>query len=74
LIKIVPAFDSNDLLGGNARTSQKIPDYGAARFSECARASLRAPRITRTDYQNSRFALPLEPGGRSFERIPRRNV
>src|ERR1035441_671467 len=61
LIKIVPTFDSNDLIGVKARTPQKLPDYSAAGLSQCACASLRASRITRTDYQNSRFAVLSQP-------------
>jgi hypothetical protein len=69
LIKIVPTFDSNDLIGVKARTPQKLPDYSAAGLSQCACASLRASRITRTDYQNSRFAVLSQPGGRSFQHV-----
>ncbi len=70
LSEIVPTLDSNDLIGGNAGTSQKLLDYGAARFSQCARASLRPSRVTETDNQNSRLAVLSQPIGRLFQHVP----
>jgi hypothetical protein len=69
LTKRVPTFDSSDLIGANTRTSQKLPDYRAARFGQSASASLRASRITGTDNQNARVLMLREPGGRSFQRF-----
>ena len=47
LIKTVPTFDSNDLLGANASAAQKLLDRDATCFGQRVCASFRASRITR---------------------------
>jgi len=74
LVKTVPTFDSNDLIEINASASQELLDRGTARFGQCVCARFRASRITRADDQDPRVAVPLEPAGRSFQRVPRRDI
>jgi hypothetical protein len=40
LIKIVPSFNANDLIGVNPRTFQKFPHRSAAAFRQCVCASV----------------------------------